>query len=343
MKKPIASRRLFIQACGLLGVAAAVGGLVPTVARATRRSDKEQVIARTRMCMGTLVTLTTAQASRLRAEEAMGRAFAEIDRLSAIFSRYDSNTPVWILNRDGRVAGIPHELAEVMDRALRFGRLTDHAFDITVQPVVDLLWARQNPTGNMDIAGEELAHALSLVDARGVVRGRDSIRLQHQGMGVTLDGIAKGYIVDKVSTVLSAHGVPNHVVNAGGDIRTSGEKYAGTPWAVAIQDPAKQRNYPAVVHMRDGAIATSGGYEVFYDRERLHSHLVSPRTGASPHGILSVSVSAPTVMEADTLATAVYIMQARQGVQFIESLPGRECLVLGRNGAAYTSRGWGAV
>jgi thiamine biosynthesis lipoprotein len=339
MEKNTASRRQFIQTCGLLGLSVAAGAALPAVAGAARIGG-EHTVTQTRLQMGTLVTLTAVHTSRLQAEEALGRAFEEIDRLAAVFSRYDSTTPVYVLNRDGRVSGIGPELKEVMDRALRFGSLTDNAFNITVKPVVDLFSSRQNLAGCVQLSQEDVSHALSLVDARGVQLGRDSIRLQREGMGVTLDGIAKGYIVDKASSVLSACGVRNHMINAGGDIRTSGEKAGGKPWVIAIQDPDKKRNYPATIALRDGAIATSGGYEVFYDRKRMYSHLVSPATGSSPHSVLSVSVTAPTVMEADTLATAVYVMQARSGLQFMDSLTGRECLILGRNGAAYTSRNW---
>lgn len=341
MENNTASRRQFLQTCGLLGLSVAAGGILPAVAEAARFDGKEHSITQTRLQMGTLVTLTAVHPSRMKAEEALGRAFEEIDRLSLIFSRYDSSTPVSVLNRDGRVSGINPELVEVMNRAVRFGSLTDNAFNITVKPVVDLFRQKQNLKGTMQLSEDEFSQALSLVDAKGVSLGRDSIRLQREGMGITLDGIAKGYIVDKASAVLSAYGVNRHMINAGGDIRTSGGKADGKPWVVAIQDPAKKRNYPATIAMRDGAIATSGGYEVFYDRQRMYSHLVTPQTGNSPHSVLSVSVTAPTVMEADTLATAVYIMQARKGLQFIDSLTNRECLVLGRNGAAYASRHWG--
>lgn len=333
------NRRQFLTACGLLGLGAAVNGALPMVCEAAR-VGKEHSVHQTRLMMGTIVTITALHESKQLGEEAVGRAFEEIARLEGIFSRYDAATPVSVLNDQGKVSGIPAELAEVMDRALRFGSLSDHAFDITVKPVVDLYRAKKNLNGALTLSKDEFEHALSLVGHDGVRVSGSNVRLARQGMGITLDGIAKGYIVDKASAVLAAHGASNHMINAGGDIRTMGENAKGTPWTIAIQDPDKQGAHPAVITMNTGAIATSGGYEVFYDKQHLYSHLVSPVSGKSPNNMASVSVTAPSVMEADALATAVSIMQTRTGLQFMNSLPGREALIITKSGEKYPTHRW---
>lgn len=333
------NRRQFLKACGLLGLGAAVNGVLPVVSEAAR-IGKEYSVHQTRLMMGTIVTITALHPSKQLGEEAVGRAFEEIKRLEAVFSRFDASTPVSVLNKDGKVSGIPAELAEVMDRSRRFGNLTDNTFDVTVQPVVDLFRAKQNLNGALDLSKEEFEHALSLVGQQNLKLSGRSIRLDREGMGITLDGIAKGYIVDKASAVLAAHGAVNHMINAGGDIRTMGEKDKATPWTIAIEDPAKNGNYPTVISMNTGAIATSGGYEVFYDKKHMYSHLVSPVSGKSPNNVASVSVTAPTVMEADALATAVSIMQTRKGLQFINSLPGREALIIARTGEQFATPRW---
>lgn len=333
------NRRQFLMACGMLGLGAAVNGVLPVVAEAARVGN-EYSVHQTRLMMGTIVTITALHPSKQLGEEAVGRAFEEIKRLEAVFSRFDASTPVSVLNKDGKVSGIPSELAEVMDRSKRFGSLTNNTFDVTVQPVVDLFRAKQNLHGSLDLSKEEFEHALSLVGQQNLKIAGNTIRLDREGMGITLDGIAKGYIVDKASSVLASLGATNHMINAGGDIRTMGEKTKGAPWTIAIEDPDKSGNYPQVISMNTGAIATSGGYEVFYDKKRMYSHLVSPVSGKSPNNVASVSVTAPTVMEADALATAVSIMQTRTGMQFIDSLPGREALIVTRTGEQFASRRW---
>ncbi|SIN90394.1 FAD:protein FMN transferase [Halodesulfovibrio marinisediminis] len=324
------SRRQFLQACGVLGLGAAVTG-VPAVASAARVGN-EYKVQETRFMMGTVVTITALHPSKQLGEEAIGRSFEEITRLEALLSRYRSDSPVSVLNRDGRLSGIPQELADVVRNARLISKLSDKAFDVTIKPVVDLYKEKANRNGKMELSKAEFEEALSLVDADSLVQKRDSIRLNREGMGITLDGIAKGYIVDKASAVLAAYGAKNHMINAGGDIRTMGEKVGSKPWVVAVQDPEKKGNYPAVIQMTTGALATSGGYEVFYDKHHMYHHLVSPQSGMSPNNVASVSILAPSVMEADALATAAFIMQSRRGLQFVEALNGREALFVTKNG-----------
>ncbi len=341
MEKNTASRREFLQACGVLGLGLAAGGVVPLAAEAAKFNRSAYRAFETRLLMGTFVSMTVLHESRALAEEAKGRAFEEIIRLCGVFNRYDDATPVSVLNREGRITGAPPELAEVMDRALRFHSLSDHAFDVTVAPLVDLFQKKSKAGEKLELSGKEFEEALRLVDSGAVELAPGKISLKKSGMRVTLDGIAKGYIVDRASDVLSRHGALNHLINAGGDIRTRGERSGHRPWTVAVEDPEKRGNYPDVISMRDGAIATSGGYEVYFDREKMFHHVVSPATGRSPIRAAGVSVLAPNVMEADALSTSVFVMPPKQGIAFVNSLPGRECLIVADTGAQIKSRNWG--
>jgi len=185
-----------------------------------------------------------------------------------------------------------------------------------------------------------VVETLSLVGTDNIaIKGRD-INLMRQGMGITLDGIAKGYIVDRASEVLSRYGIKNHLINAGGDIRTAGAAVKGAKWTVAIQDPNKNRAFPDLIKMGDGAVATSGNYEVFYDNEKLFHHIVDGRSGRSPQLAASVTVKAPTVMEADALSTTLFVLEASEGLKIIENRPELESFILNRNGSIKASSSW---
>ena len=80
--------------------------------------------------------------------------------------------------------------------------------------------------------------------------------------------------------------------------------------------------------MVDGAIATSGNYEIYFDREKLYHHIVSPKTGRSPLQSISVTVLASNVMDADALSTSVFVLEPAAGKRFIEKMPKTECLIL---------------
>jgi thiamine biosynthesis lipoprotein len=159
-------------------------------------------------------------------------------------------------------------------------------------------------------------------------------------MALTLDGIAKGYVVDRLAGVLERHGVTRYLVDAGGDIRARGTKEGGVPWTVAVRDPALGGSYSDMLHVVGGAVATSGSYLRAYDAEGLHHHVFDAGTGCSPARTLSASVVAPTAMAADALATAVLLMEPRGAVRFVDGLRGCACLIIDREGAAVRSRRW---
>ena len=334
------NRRSFLRLSGLLGLGLASTGVVPLKATALRFDRKMYKVSKTGLAMGTFVSMTLVDPSRDKAEQAMGLAFEEIDRLARSMSRFDEATAVGLLNRDGFLNGAPPEVFYVVAKGLDYYRVSRGAFDITVKPVVDLFKEAFAKGKVMGPSEKDMEGAFRLVGSDKVeVKGR-TLRLKRPGMGITLDGIAKGYIVDRASEILAGYNIQNHLINAGGDIRTKGLRDDKKPWSIAIEDPKKKNRYPDKISMKDGAVATSGNYEVFFDREKMFHHIVDPRSGQSPYLTASVSVMAGTAIEADALSTGVFVMGTRAGVRFIDSMPGCECLVIGRGRRITHSRGW---
>ncbi|MBN2032638.1 MAG: FAD:protein FMN transferase [Deltaproteobacteria bacterium] len=333
-------RRSFLKLSGLLGMSAAATTLIPSAAEAVRFNKQTMMVSERRLIMGTYVSMTLFHPVKDQAEEAMEQAFQEIDRLAGILTRYDRSSAVAFLNKEGYARDLPPEVIRVVSRALHYHKLTYGAFDITVKPVVDLFRQKLGGDKKDRPTEQELKALLKLVDAGKVGLHDRSIRFVESGMGITLDGIAKGFIVDQASELLASRGVENHLIDAGGDIRTRGKKEGEKPWTVAVQDPLKRSQYPDMVQMKDGAIATSGNYEIYFDREKMFHHIVNPKTGLSPHLASSVSVTARTAMEADALSTGVFVMGPGEGTEFINGLPSCECLVISRNGSQSKSRGW---
>ncbi|MCP4665557.1 MAG: FAD:protein FMN transferase [Deltaproteobacteria bacterium] len=339
-QKACMDRRSFLRLSGLLGLGLASTGVMPLGASAVKFDRKMVKVSRTGLAMGTFVSMTLIDPSRDKAEQAMGLAFEEMDRLARSMSRFDEATAVAWLNREGFLNDVPPEVSHVVHKGLDHYRFSRGAFDMTVKPVVDLFkeaFAKGKVMGPSEKALEE---AFGLVGSDNIqVKGR-ALRLKRPGMGITLDGIAKGYIVDRASEILAGHHIENHLINAGGDIRTMGVRDDKKPWTIAIKDPQKKDRYPDKIRMTNGAIATSGNYEVFFDREKMFHHIVDPRTGQSPLLTASVSVMADTAMDADALSTGVFVMGPGPGVRFIDSMPGCECLVIGRGRGKAQSRGW---
>lgn len=332
-------RRSFLKLSGLLGLGAASVALLPAEkAEAFLFGKKEFKVTKTKLAMGTFVAITAIHPSRDEAEQAIGLAFEEIDRLNNMLTHYDKNSPVGSFNASSKIEVVPEEMQELIARSLYFNRETGGAFDITVKPIIDLY--KTSFASNKTPTEAEIEGALKNV-------GIEDLRVQGSGlvfgksdMAITLDGIAKGYIVDKASAVLRMNGVTNHLINAGGDIRVSGLAAQGKDWTVAIQDPAKRREFPDVITMRDGAIATSGSYEIYYDKEMMFHHIVDGRTGHSPNLSNSVTIMAPTCMDADALATAIFVMEPAVGVEFINRQTDYQCFIIGKEGEINRSKGW---
>jgi thiamine biosynthesis lipoprotein len=295
----------------------------------------------TRVMLGTFIDIAVSDASSMRAQDAMSAAFAEAARLDALLSRYNSATPLAELNRAGRLNDAPAELIHVLNAAQQTGTATRGAFNATVQPVVDYLRAQATTGTRVHLDEQELLEVCALADPTALKVSADSVRLEKSGMGVTLDGIAKGYIADRMAAVLSAHGIDGYLVNAGGDIRAHGTNGLGKAWTVAVESPSKDGAYPATLALRGGAVATSGSYENRYDRKATLSHLVDPQTGLSPLSTVSVTVRASNAMRADALATALSVMAAPHAVQLADALPDCECFIVMRGGQKAMSRGWG--
>jgi thiamine biosynthesis lipoprotein len=293
-----------------------------------------------RPAMSTLVSVTAIHESAALGEDATGRAFDEMDRLIAIFSRYDETSALSVLNAEGHLEGPPPELAMVLSAALSYHRLSDGAFDPTVAPLVDLFCACLTGPVPREPTAAEIAEARELVGAGAIAASRRRVRLTRLGTALTLDGIAKGFIVDRMAALLERAGINRYLVEAGGDIRTGGMKEDGLPWAVAVRDPESVERLPGTIHMSGAAIATSGCYERYYDPEQRFHHIVDAARGASPRACTSATVVAPSATAADALATAVLVLGSRAGVALIGSLPDCACLIVCSDGSVTHSNGW---
>jgi thiamine biosynthesis lipoprotein len=145
--------------------------------------------------------------------------------------------------------------------------------------------------------------------------------------GVDPTGYVKGWAAQNALAELSAPGICGALVNAAGDIASSGGLGGGKPFRIGITDPASLRQLAAIVELT-GAIATSGSYE-------RGSHLIDPRSGQPGARAASASVTGPDLGLADALATALAVA-GEGGLALIEELDGYEALVIGFDG----SRRW---
>jgi len=332
----VTTRRQALRITAVAGLGLAFGGAI--TAGLVRMSGLRRVRA-TRTQMGMRVTVTAIHPDVELARSMVEDAFTEIERLEGIFSHHRPGTALDQLNRTGVIHGAPDELLTVLVTARRFSELTGGAFDPTVAPVLALYEREFNASGGLPAAAE-IDEALALVDYRAVVIHEGTVRLDKPGMALTLDGVAKGFIVDRAAAGLLAAGAERVMVEAGGDVASSGKPGGGFDgWQLAVQDPREANRVLGVLTIDGEGVSTSGDYIHTFSDDRKAHHVVDPRTGRSPDGASAATIIAPTAMEADALSTGVLVLGPTEGVSLLDRLDGVEGLIIAKDGHGVRSAG----
>ena len=330
-------RRQVLRITATVGASAILGG---GLLRAALERAGFHRVRQTRTQMGTLVTISAVHPDAEAARMMVADTFDEIERLESLLSRHRVGTPVWNLNETGVVRAPAPEVLEVVQKGLDYSALTAGAFDITIAPLLNLYDSSFSETG-VAPPREKVRRALALVGFQHVrVSGRE-IAFQKAGMAVTLDGIAKGYIVDRAVEVLRKRGAARVLVNAGGDIASAGEALGGDAWKIGLQDPRVPDGGLGVVQLRGESVATSGDYMQYLTPDMSLHHILDPRTGLSPTHTSGVSVVAPSAMAADALSTAALVLGPREGMELLDRLEGIEGMIVTKDQVVLRSRGLG--
>lgn len=176
---------------------------------------------------------------------------------------------------------------------------------------------RENISRKKELVGSDMIH----LDEEG-------IRFEKEGMEITLGGVAKGYAVDEAVKVLEEKGIERGMINAGGDIRVIGEKPGREKWRVALENPEDPGQFITKFSISNRAITTSGNYIRYFDPKAEVGHIIDPRTGFSAGDCMSVTIITDNCVTADILATAVFVMGPREGLETVNGLDGVEGLII---------------
>ncbi len=311
MRDPRIGRRRFLQ---IIAVAGAAGALYRFGVQPEEMAT--HVVRESRSMMGTEINLIVCGPDADGCRMAISSTFERMGDLTGRLSRHDIHSELSRLNSEGQLTAASSDLRQVLALADEISQRTDGAFDVTVLPLLDLYAKGSIPSP------AHVAKTLDLVGYKGITSARGNIVMAVPGMGITLDGIGKGYIVDQGVAALKAAGFPNVYVEAGGDLAVTGTKPAGQPWRIGIRSPRPQDPNQMVVVKASGnlAVATSGDYMQFFSDDMRHHHIIDPRSGISPAELASATVTAPTVAMADGLATAAMVLGPEQAMQVVETM-----------------------
>jgi len=299
-------RRKLLKA--VAGVAAA-GGLVGEAGWFVLKRERNLFeVRREQTLMQTSVAITCLADDVDEAGVAIDVAFRRMAETVAILTRFDPASPVARLNRDGHLEDLPAELRDVLQRSLAISSLTDGDFDISVLPVLQFFESMRQPAVLDADDRVQVGEKDHLINYRRIALDAHGVRFTHSGMSITLDGLAKGYVIDQGIASLKASGIETALVDAGGDLRAISGSDSNRQWHVGIVDPADINKVAAIVTIRNAALGTSGNYRIFYSADRALFHVINPHTGYSPLYYSSVTVMAETSVDADAMSVAAASM-----------------------------------
>jgi thiamine biosynthesis lipoprotein len=238
---------------------------------------------------------------RAHAQELISIARAEIERLEKQFSLYRQDSALVSLNENGLLRDPSPDMLELLSLAGFVHAASDGVFDPTIQP----LW-KVYAENRGEPSGELIESALGKIGWRKVEVSSSVVRLPDGG-GLTLNGIAQGFITDKVVALLKSHGLQRALVNVG-EISAVGRPSGLDAWPVQLDAPGSARR---TIGLRDRAVATSGALGTTLDGDGIVSHILDPRNGQpAPSLWRRVSIQHRSAALADGLSTAGVLMSA---------------------------------
>lgn len=265
------------------------------------------------MALGAPAKLLVRHENAARAEALIAAAIGEIRRLERIFSLFDPASALVRLNRSGRLSNPPFELVDLLDQARAIHRATGGAFDPTIQP----LWRLHAEAALADKKPEPdvLRAARAAVGMEAVAVDAGEIAFGRPGMALTLNGIAQGYLTDRIADLLRTGGLAHVLVDLG-EIRATGERMPGEPWRIGLGTAGE------MVSLTDGAVATSEPFGTVMDAAGAIGHIIDPRLGRPTAGMWRrVSVLHTRATIADGLSTGFVLLDQAALDRAIDAFP----------------------
>lgn len=276
--------------------------------------------------MNTVMNIT---AYTPQSQKAVDDARKNIDNLDAKLSRTLKDSEIYKLNAaNGAPTQVSEETYQIIAAARRMAEETAGAFDPTVACLTDL-WQIGTEQEHIPSA-QEIKQALESVGYQNIeLLDENKVALKN-GAKLDLGGVGKGYAADQTALELTRENVLRASVSLGGNVYVLGEREDGKPWSVGIVNPDIKGAYLCVVDVRDKSVVTSGDYERYFEQDGVrYHHVFDPATGfPAETDLRSVSVISESSMQADGLATALFVMGYEKAMEYCRMHPEIEAVFI---------------
>ncbi|WP_373963495.1 FAD:protein FMN transferase ApbE [Kosakonia sacchari] len=276
--------------------------------------------------MGTFWRVSVVDISPQQAQSLQQKIQTQLDADDHLMSTWKDDSALMRFNHSTSTAPWPVSaaMADIVTTSLRVGEKTEGAMDITVGPLVNL-WGfgpDKQPVKTPGQAQIDAAKARTGLAHLTVINraGEQFLQKDLPDLFVDLSTVGEGYAADHLARLMEQEGSARYLVSVGGALASRGMNAQGQPWRVAIQKPTDRENVAqAVVDINGHGISTSGSYRNYYelDGKRI-SHIIDPRSGRPiQHALVSVTVIAPTALEADAWDTGLMVLGTEQAKEVV--------------------------
>ena len=307
----------------LLGACVLFSGCDSATTPATPASTATVLDGKT---MGTFWRVSVIGVDEAKAEALRAKVQAQLDADDRLLSTWKNDSALMRFNHatDTRPWPVSEAMADIVTLSLRIGAKTHGAMDITVGPLVNL-WGfgpDKQPVATPDAQAIAAAKARTGLQHLQVINqsGRQFLQKDIPDLFVDLSTVGEGYAADHLARLMEQEGISRYLVSVGGALVSRGMNGEGKPWRVAIQKPTDRENaVQAIVDINGHGISTSGSYRNYYelDGKRI-SHVIDPQTGQPiTHKLVSVTVIAPTALEADGWDTGLMVLGPEKAQQVV--------------------------
>lgn len=271
-----------------------------------------------------------AQLAAARDDHAMEHVFAALDLVEALegqLSVFREDSEVSRLNQVAVESPVPVDarLFRLLEIAQTLWRQTGGALDITSGPL-SAVWGFSRREGRVP-QEDEIQSARQRVGMQYVKLDatQQSIEFQRPGVTINFNSLGKGYALDRMAELLEIHGVEDILLQGGKSSVLAIGNQPGVEeggWRVGVRHPLKNSQQLVELVLRDQALSTSGaGTQFFIRKGQRYGHILDPRTGRPAEGLYSVTVLAPTAVEAEGLSTAFYVMGRESAAEYCADRP----------------------
>lgn len=251
-------------------------------------------------------------------------------KYDVMFSRTNEKSEISrINNANGNPVTVSDETIEIIEEGIYYGDLSNGAFDITIG-TVSCLWDFKSDKHLIPL-DSSIQSAISNINYKNISIQDNTVQLKNPNMKLDVGALAKGYIADKIKTLLLENNVEHAIIDLGGNVLVLGTKPDGSNYNIGIQKPFDETGVPYTsVKINDQSAVTTGIYQRYFEKGgKLYHHILDPQTGyPCQNNLYSVTIVTDSSLDADALSTTTFLLGFEHGMKLINSLDNVEAVFI---------------